>query len=262
LSKKEISEVILLRKYAEASWPGKGSKGAATAKKPVENFLGVKGEGSIQRWLVGGASPQGIHLVKLRYFLEIVGYRVSALVNLKKSSPVIYRLGEAIAFGVLSSEEVTKTLKYPAMGSLFRVLHGQILCSDARERIILNICESNNEAINLARARYESEFTNTKSLPAKEVSPVVPPTSLVSKKTNDVVTVSVSRNSLIESVGHGLLGLLPLMETIVSDDFSPEERKHLREVMGYDVAGRVIEALRKLTSERARTQLMGKGEVE
>jgi hypothetical protein len=112
----------------------------------------------------------------------------------------------------------------------------------------------------LHQAEVVEKRKELKALFGGKIQQEVPKEVVSSKKEQlkDSESIQVIKQSLIEAVGHGLLGLLPLMEQMASDEFSSLDRKYLREVMGHDVTGRVIDALRKLTNEKVREQ-MGQG---
>jgi hypothetical protein len=250
--RKQIAEVLLLQEYAEKIWPKKGQKGFSKGKDTLARFLGVNAH-TVRRWFSGGASPIGMPLIKLRYFLELLGHKISTLELIKEKTPALYGLGELLAFDVITMSYAISELGYTDQHSVFRLMHGNNSCTSEKELLIQKVCSDHKTALTKKREDVMSLFGLKKRETSKEVVP--------SKKEQpkSVSSIQMNRQFVIEAVGHGLLGLLPLMEQMASDEFGPEERKYLREVMGHDVTGRVVYALRKLTNERVREQLTGQG---
>lgn len=259
MSGKNIPEVVMIRDYGKRHWPDKGQKGAAIAKGPLADFLGVNHH-TIQRWLVGNCLPIGEVLVRLRYFLEIAGYSVPALVELKKSSPVYYKLGEIMAFARLSVNEITQYLEYTDPYGVLRLLHGISITSPERGQKIVKLYATHESKIREKRTEIMKLVGKKGQISEPQVQGEGTNSSQQSRPQHvEREVTQIEKDLVIEAVGHGLLGLLPLLERVVSEDFSPEDRKYLRKIVGYEVTSRMADAVRKLTSETARKQLSGNG---
>jgi hypothetical protein len=66
--------------------------------------VGSRAEG---RWRINGLIPRGETMLRVYYFLELVGYKVK---ELEEMSPELYNVGKCICFGVLSLKSVNDEL--------------------------------------------------------------------------------------------------------------------------------------------------------
>ena len=90
----------------------------------LKDFVRLKGEHStrtIQRWRSGKQLPTGEKLLRLRVFLEVVGYEVAEMRTGELEDSAL-RVLWLIGLGSLEIQEVLDSLKYSHPSALFRIL--------------------------------------------------------------------------------------------------------------------------------------------
>lgn len=223
-----------------------GNKGSAEARMPMADFLGITPT-SIQRWAVGGTKPKGLALVKLRYYLEKQGYRITELEELQNPIRV---LGKLIAVGEITCEEVLKQLKIPNNDELLRILHGNRGLSSERMVAIARICVDHPLEV------QEAPGAPTGSL----LSHAIALQAEARGKITDRVEEDVLH--LLDSL-NGLCSLLaPRLEHMLSNGFTSEQRQAFRDRAGrhrvFDMANRFYalnKQLNALCSETTREKI-------
>jgi len=109
----------------------KGSREAGMVKKPLAEFCGVSVD-SVSRWLSGRIFPIGEQYFKLACFLDMVGYRVMELEEMKLNKR---NLAELVGYGVLTGHELAKALGYTKTSSLYCFLQDhQGMSSEKNEK--------------------------------------------------------------------------------------------------------------------------------
>lgn len=241
--------------FSTLSW---SVSAALHERKPICDFVGVD-PAPVRKWYIERYLPVGITLVKLRYFLESIGYQVSELENLNQS---VRDLGRLICHGIVSVEEAVTELMLPSHSQLLRLLHGTVsgLASERMSRLE-QICEI-----------YERETAElVQKIPKKwAVKPVTHGAS-ISAHSNQVTRPDSHPNtrngdglSFEDEVIH-LLHILdsdcklvgPRLQRMV-DEFTPEQRANFRETASPDLVFRlsnriyaVYKQLGALSSEKA-----------
>jgi hypothetical protein len=108
----------------------------------IAEFCGVV-EPTVLRWFNGDNVPVGPELIKLRVFLQLAGYRVDELDMLGRQ---IRRLGEIIAVGLMTSEEVRDALDYKNVQDVYRLIrHGITRTVPSRQRKLERLVENLDE---------------------------------------------------------------------------------------------------------------------
>lgn len=90
----------------------------------LKDFVRLKGEHStrtIQRWRSGKQLPTGEKLLRLRVFLEVVGYEVAEMRTGELEDSAL-RVLWLIGLGALEIQEVLNSLEYSHPSALFRIL--------------------------------------------------------------------------------------------------------------------------------------------
>ena len=90
-------------------------------KKSLADFCGVM-TSSVGRWMRGDNLPVGAELIKLKCYLDMVGYRVIEFERMPKARRYF---AELIGFGVLSSEQAADLLDYTTASKIYEVLRGE-----------------------------------------------------------------------------------------------------------------------------------------
>ncbi|HEY4490087.1 MAG TPA: hypothetical protein VJC12_02425 [Candidatus Paceibacterota bacterium] len=210
---------------------------SSNAKRPLAEFVGVSTD-AVNTWLAEKGKPNGIHLLRLRFYLDRVGYSLIELISLRRTSPN-YALAEMLALGVLPIGEAVRQLKLSGgNSSVLRIALGKagtsrdraeqiIRMKESRKKSITEAVEHLKEVIRKADARKEPEVTETP----------------VQKKT------PTGKETSVEILAHLVLAITPLLENAVSG--TREERNELRKLTGSDGMFRLSKASSRLCSEKA-----------
>lgn len=246
----ESTEILQLRDYATKHWPAKGAKGAHRAKEATAEFFGVNAS-SVQRWLATGKLPEGLPLIRLWLFLEAAGYRIELLEKLKKSA--LYHLAEIVAFGIKLVSEMTEELGFTQEQSVLRLAHGGSATTLARE-VIIDKCYQTHES------RIQEERVKLLKLVGKkeDTSKVQPPVPTVRLQPEQKVSVSEHAN-MLQTLAYLILAARSIATRVASSEFSAEERRRLRELVGMNGVFDLSNALNKLCGETARSQMSVRG---
>jgi hypothetical protein len=76
--------------------------------KKLCDFIGISKE-SIRDWTKSDSKPKGMNLIKLRYYLEHQGYKITELEKMPRET---YELGWLIAFGKIDLKQTAERLGY------------------------------------------------------------------------------------------------------------------------------------------------------
>jgi len=237
-----------LKDYA-GTMPAPGTRHVNESRRPMADFCGVNIR-TAERWLIAGNLPIGEPLIRLLFFLELVGYEVFELKRLERT---IYRLGEMISYNVLSVQEVVGMLSYEKSSSAYRPILKGLSTTHQRSDKINTAWKSHKDEINSRREVWLSRLGKTSQ--TKHTSSATTPSS-VRKQTGER-HISLGRDPELETLGYLVLAALPLAEKIVSDEFTAEDRRNLRKMTGGDNIFRLSNALNALCGETARKQVIG-----
>ena len=86
-------------------------------------FVGIKSLKTVQEWREGERLPTGERALRLRVFLEAVGYVLPEMQPDRLSEPAL-RATRLIGYGVLGVGFVQSTLGYTELHALYRILEG------------------------------------------------------------------------------------------------------------------------------------------
>lgn len=221
----------------------------------IAHFCGV-GTDTVRSWYNGTTTPKGIHLMKVRYFLESIGYEISEFKNLNKH---IYNLGKLIAYNKLDLEQISRRVGMPGSDELLRVLHGYRSLSIGRTSLVKMICgEYGDILVNLNKNKppqiIKPKETEIKIEPIEKVEEILIATSKTeaSNKYDSVVKMLQGVDGLVSL-------LMPKFEALLGEETKPEERQKFRELatrqLVFDLANRFFnftKMLNALCSEKAR----------
>lgn len=84
---------------------------------------------TVRRWETGESEPIGENLLRVKHFFDLCGYEVAELATLK---PLIFEIGQAIAVGCTTLDEVAKTLGVDDYHQILRYLRGEVEPSPER----------------------------------------------------------------------------------------------------------------------------------
>ncbi|MBI4127614.1 MAG: hypothetical protein HY459_00935 [Parcubacteria group bacterium] len=218
---------------------------SSQALQPIAEFFGApRYRRLIQGWLTGRAKPQGENLIKIRFFLQSRGYRV---VELEWLTPTVRQLGVLVAHNVENINSLVREIGYGSRDSLVEVLRGKQGFSLRRLRMIDEIL-----------ARHQSHFPSglPETVQRKEVSLVSQePLPSRPRRLRKVTNGLPGHRGFLTILAHLIQASVPLLEQILSEEFSAEERRELRKLTGGDTIFRFSNLLEKLCSEQARKQI-------
>lgn len=196
--------------------------------------------------------PKGLPLIRLRIFLEILGYKVKEIKQLA-TKPSVYHLAEMLAFGTLTPDAAVTILQYSCVQDVYRlVLRGMKSPIASRKKILEGLWEEQKSQVEQRRRELQEVIGVSPLLLEREASI---PIAFVPTKKKPTQAVSLGRNTELETLGHLVLAALPLAEKIASNDFSEEDRKKLRQITGGDAVYRLSNAMNQLCGEKARNQI-------
>lgn len=227
-----------LHHYAENFLPPKGARNSGQAKEPMAHFVGVNTD-TITSWISDRNKPLGGPLVKLRFYLEAVGYDVVELRNLR--GQVNYMLAEMLAYGLLTVEQAAKQLGFGKHDSVYRIAHGGSNTSSDRVAKIQEMYESHHPELNAAKMRLSKELG--KAHDAQVVSFPQPDSHPSAQGAVD--------DESIATLAHFVMAITPLLEKAVTET-TREQRNKLRKLTGDDGMFRLSKASSRLCSEKAR----------
>lgn len=222
--------------YAENFLPPKGARNSSEAKIPMANFIGVIPE-TITSWTSDRNKPLGISLLRLRFFLEIVGYDVIEMRGLR--GQVNYLLAEMLAYGTLTLEEALEELDLGQMNSVLRIAHGNSNTSPERIAKIRKMHEDWKPVMQEAKSQL------LKNLGVPQEEQIVSTTTVVEREQEEVDDESM------ELFAHLVLAITPLLERAVTST-TREQRNKLRKLTGDSGMFRLSKASSRLCSEKAR----------
>ena len=219
-----------------------GTREIAEARQPLVDSVGVD-PNSIRRWFVEPSMPVGLALVKLRYFLETIGYQVTDLDALEQP---VRHLGKLISLGVVDVETASDQIGFSEVSKLFRLLHGNSGLSEERRPAVEEICSKHplEKALVTPRAVASVEHP-IPLLPTEHEKGAI-------SVEDDVFNLLVSLN--------GLSALLtPRLEHMLSNGFTSAQRQAFRDRAGQGLVFKLSnrfyalnKLLNALCSEKAR----------
>ncbi|MSU54416.1 MAG: hypothetical protein EXS48_01060 [Candidatus Staskawiczbacteria bacterium] len=109
-----------LRHYAEdlSSRAPPNPKKAARLRNPMTQFCKVR-SANVLRWFKQIVEPTGESILRVMFFLDLVGYRVSELEAMPK---YVRHFAELVVFNLLTMDEAARLIGYPTTHNLFPVL--------------------------------------------------------------------------------------------------------------------------------------------
>ena len=230
-----------------AKLPPKGSKTIGLVRRPLKDFCNV-GDAALGIWMRDPGKkkmPIGEPLLKLRFFLELMGYEVQELTELQ---PVIYRLASMIAFGAVTAADAQAYLGYTDHNAINRMVLGRGSALKDKLAKINELWDLHKDEVEQKRKSWSAAIgTGQYGLAAATVHRVEQPEPL---------SGGTRRNGELEMLGHLILAMLPLAERVASDSCSAQDRRDLRQMVGNDGVFHLSTALNALCGEEARKQVL------
>lgn len=205
----------------------------------LAEFCGVE-KSTVGRWLNGRNLPVGEPLIKLRVLLEVAGYNVSEMGELKKS---LRELAQIIGFGIISLDEVRRRLDYSQTQEVYRlVLNGSGMVPKRVRRLEM-LLDEHRSKIDKQRTIWSNrldEVIGTSERPA--------PSSMTRQSTapstNQVASVVTVPSFVVNHTVEALIGMLDTLDYV--SDQAVTRRRELAAFIGSDRLDDLIDRLERL----------------
>ena len=191
------------------------SGGSVSSRQDLIDFVGTTTDTS-RRWIKGEQMPNGLALVKLRYFLEKKGYEIIEFLELEK---YVYNLGLLIAYRIIEFNSVCSDIGYTS-DSLLDLLHGKARISTIKMDLLQLILNKKENSLNTILAKHRPKADMEQDYgKLDETSAVVGEKKIKHEKIRRLVT---ALHELSQA-------LIPDIEVMISENVSPDERREFRE---------------------------------
>lgn len=221
-------------------------------RRTIAKFVGV-GDSTVYRWFKAVIKPVGEPLVRLRFYLEFLGYEVTELEDLKQP---VRDAGRVYAFGVADLDDLMKEVGIPnnenGRTQMLSVLRGVQGFSDERMMKISAFAENFKDLL-YDRLRATPRVLSVQDVgmhPSKGAAPIGTST------TNRLPHGVGNQSAVIESFAGLITAMLPLAEYVLSDSFTAAQRSRVRELAGGGKGvSRLSNLFTQLSGEAARSAL-------
>jgi len=210
----------------------------------MADFVGAA-DRQIYRWTAGDSHPRGIQLIKVRFWLASQDYQVEELVDLGEE---IYLLSSLLAFGAIDFDQVHDVLNYSHQDSSIALLHGTHAPSGQRSSEIARLIDG---LINDPDQQMQNWYHWLKCF---HQPLIVWPDSAATEQVAAEVSSGNNHQVILQSLKSIIEAATPLAELVLSDAFSQEERRALRESFEKDGLFVFSNTLSALCSARAREE--------
>jgi len=207
----------------------------------MADFTGAAIRGSVDRWLNKGRLPIGIYLLKLRFFLEALGFKIRELSML---DPVIYSFAKAIAYNSIDLDQALELTKLSDRSGVLRIVLARQSTSQDRLRLMEEVVSKHKKDVELAEATLlkKLQFKQKAVSETRAFTLPEPPISSSDKYKEEIIGVTANLAKT----------MLVLANLIDSENFSASDRGRLREQSGKNTIFLLKNVLTHLCGERAR----------
>ena len=198
--------------------------------------------GSIRRWVEECEKklPYGENLIALRHLLEFAGYDVAELHDLSEPVRSVARL---VAFGVVKTDTVIELCGFEK-NTYLRVFTGRSETVKLREERLETFFEKHGKDLPAAKAKFDAlRVANERT----GLSSAHPEGGFALKPRD-----SLSNQELLEVLAAQTRAMIPIVEVVLSDRFTAEERRQLHKQAGGERVFKLSTALARICSEKAR----------
>ena len=213
-------------------------------------FVGV-GDQTIRRWFKKELHPVGEGLIRLRFYLEFLGYEVEELELLDRRVRDIARI---YAFGVITLQFILDETNFSAGSNgtsvLLSVFRGVRGISNSKYAQLVALTELYSGKLAAKQAKTKKVLLGNGTAVAKPVLVITPPAALPPRLA--AYQPQGSHLALIESLAGLVKAAIPLARELESDEFTAEDRALVRELAGGDGVHRLANMLFRICGERAR----------
>jgi hypothetical protein len=223
-------------------------KNVVEYRRPIMDFVKVQ-QHTIRIWMNAvtlsdeeAQFPVGEPLIRLRYFLDMLGYKVQEL----EALPAITRVtGALAAYDVVTFEQLRQELVYEKMSTLYQCLHGVSNFSPDRAEFAQALVDKHSAELAKRTRAWKERMGVAQSSRVETPVSNVPANNRLSK-------TPAGDNPVVVILSHLIQASTPLMAQLLSDDVSSDDRRRLRELVGEKAFFDYYIQAGKLCSEAAR----------
>lgn len=228
-----------------------GTKNCTTEREDICGFVGVN-QHTVRRWITADSvsGVRGLTVVKLRCFLELQGYEIAELRSLNR---LIRTFAEILGHSVVSLEDTCREIEgevsQRAIDRIYDLILGRTQTAlEPKMRIIQAFVDTHKDKLN---EKKRGLVTNR----SDEVPVITTEQQPAQEKRDSGVTQSREREHTV--IRQLVISLVPafrrVIELVVSDEFSSQDRRNIRELVGDDLF-KLSTAMNRLSSETGRIQ--------
>lgn len=223
------------------------------ARKIIADFCKV-GDPTVYRWIKGTMAPVGEALMRLRFYLEFLGYDVDELRGLPDPVRDTARL---FAFGIVSLSDIVSLVGYStgsgAASQLLAVFRGVQGVSKEKIKEFVSIARTYGEQLLERQQKTERVRLPGKSALVRDIQLLEISSESLEVLQERMKPKGISdRDAVIESLAAMVGAMTPLAKLVSSDKFTPEDRARVRELAGKSGVFDLANLLYKLCGERSR----------
>ncbi len=228
---------------------------ACKLRNAVSEFFGINHQTGYG-WFSQFRLPTGENLLRLRFFLSLLGYEV---VERNVVPKILREFSDMVCLRTLSFEEAAYLIGGTAVPAvLLDVSFGRYGVSGEREEKITELVElyKKEATVKLEEWKTKIESFGLANFSAIKIVPAQTPES--SKEDSKPVLARLN-GEVVKTLAHLILAIKPWAELLLSEEFSPEQRQQLRELTATNGRSNAVfevsNALNRLCSERARKEI-------
>lgn len=241
------------RHFSKANHLAESTRDIMKNRKTICKLIGIA-EGTGFHWFVQGRIPGGNNLLKLRLLLTLCGYELTEWVGVASA---IIECGDQIALGVLKISDVASFLEVTE-DTVMRIVVN--LAGTLENRVVQmeELIQYHHDDGNEKKAEWTRviQTTGIKEPESTTTSVALEPFEASPQKR--VKAVMNGDGSTVPTLAHLIQASIPLAKRLLSDDFSPDDRRQLRELTAQASTNGVFELsnlLNRLCGERARKEI-------
>jgi hypothetical protein len=230
-------------------------------RKQIAIFADVA-DSTVHDWFSENRMPVGEPLIRLRFYLEFLGYHVEEVQSMPQTLRDAARL---YAFGIASLSEIADLVGYGgeeenAKDTLMRVFRGARNVSPERLRQFGSFVELYGDRFEEKRRAVPKvlSLTDTEAHSQRATEHHGAPT--VTRSASHALG---NQSAVVESFAGLITAMLPLAEYVLSDSFTAAQRSRVRELAGGGKGvSRLSNLFTQLSGEAARTALTNSSKKE
>jgi len=234
------------------------TKNCRESRSEICEFVGVS-PATIRRWMTANSveGVEGINAIKLRIFLELVGYNVAELASIRST---VKTFAEILAFGIVTTEEaclyIYGDFELRTLNRTYDLFFGrsQKAMPETMAKIE-SFVQNHRSEVAVQRRLWQEKLQKNVQLEESSTPRVIAEKSAHGVQALALPVGTPGAKDVVKSTFIALArSLVEITEYIASDAFTAEERKTLRAAAGEQVVFRLSTATARLCNETSRTQ--------